>query len=96
MEGTIILVCLIIFFIGIFLVKETPESDQKLENLIAEVERKEALLKRIDYLNKQWDELIMKRSLALKESTLENYKKIDSEIEVVKFTIETLLDNEKP
>jgi|GWRWMinimDraft_12_1066020.scaffolds.fasta_scaffold40927_2 hypothetical protein len=93
MEIIIILVILLAFFIGIFTTKETLKSDGELECLIAEAVRGEAFLKRIDSLNKEWNSLIIKRSLALKESTLENYKNIDLEIEQVKLALNILLNN---
>jgi len=92
MEAGIVLTILALFFLLLFMNSNSePLSNEELIELKKQVDEGEAKLKRIEQLNKQWDILIKKRSLALKEPTLYNYRKIDSEIELVKDQLKIIL-----
>jgi len=75
---------------------EKPISNEQLAILILEAEKQELLLKKVDCLNRRWDVLIKLRSLALKDPNLDNYRKIDSEIDFVKLQLQTILNFKKP
>jgi hypothetical protein len=90
MENVCIIIVLSVFILIIFILLGPSHEYRK--DLIASIEEKESILRKNESLNKQWDILIEKRSLALKELNLEKYKKIDSEIEIVTSQIKALFN----
>lgn len=87
-------IVLIIFLILIFIPSPFP-SDEKLAELIESVNKKEAVLKTIDILFKERDVLIEKRSQALKQMDLDQYRAINKHIDLVKRKINRLIDANK-
>jgi hypothetical protein len=87
-------IVLIIFLILIFIPSPFP-SDEKLAELIESVNKKEAVLKTIDNLYKEWDVLIEKRSQALKEMDLEKHRIINNQIDSISQKIEMLINANK-
>jgi predicted PurR-regulated permease PerM len=87
-----VLIVLILFLIVVFIPRP---SEEQLVELIQSVNRKEAVLKSIEVLNKQWDDLIEKRSQALKDMELDQYRMIDKHIDSVKAKIDRLININK-
>lgn len=94
MNLILIPIVLIVFLIVIFIPKESL-SEEYTSKLIESVNRKEAILKNIDALYKEWDILIKKRSQAIKDMDFEKHKVINEDIDFINLKIENLIKEAK-